>query len=93
MSESEYKTLIEYQQKGLIELKRLVSVGQQMTKLMASIDESLKQGDLQNELRDFRSDFRPELKRSHAVRQKMEKDDQRKKSLDRIFAKSTLSTG
>ena len=59
MSESEYKTLIEYQQKGLIELKRLVSVGQQMTKLMASIDESLKQGDLQNELRDFRSDFRP----------------------------------
>ena len=93
MSDSEYKTLIEYQQKGLIELKRLVSIGQQMTKLMASIDESLKQGDLQDELRDFRSDFRPELKRSHAVRQKMEKDEKRKKSLDRIFAKSTLSTG
>ena len=93
MSESEYKTLIEYQQKGLIELKRLVSVGQQMTKLMASIDESLKQGDLQNELRDFRSDFRPELKRSSAVRQKLERDEKRKKDLKRIFAKSAVTTG
>ena len=82
----------EYQQKALIELKRLVSICEQIRKDTSSIDQSLKQGDLQNELRDFRSDFRPELERSHAVRQKMEKDEKEMKSLDRLFARSTLRT-
>ncbi len=82
----------EFEVKALVELKRLVSIGQQMTKIMGSIDQSLKDGDLQNELRDFRTDFRPELKRSSAVRQKMERDEKRKNNLKRIFADSAVKT-
>ena len=83
----------EFEQKALIELKRIVSILSQVQKDTSSIDQSLKDGDLQNELRDFRSDFRPELKRSSAVRQKMERDEKRKKDLKRIFAKSAVTTG
>ena len=83
----------EFEQKALIELKRIVSILSQVQKDTSSIDQSLKDGDLQNELRDFRSDFRPELKRSSAVRQKLERDEKRKKDLKRIFAKSAVTTG
>ena len=83
----------EFEQKALIELKRIVSILSQVQKDTSSIDQSLKDGDLQNELRDFRSDFRPELKRSSVVRQKLERDEKRKKDLQRIFAKSAVTTG
>ena len=83
----------EFEQKALIELKRIVSILSQVQKDTSSIDQSLKDGDLQNELRDFRSDFRPELKRSSAVRQKLERDEKRKNDLKRIFAKSAVTTG
>ena len=83
----------EFEQKALIELKRIVSILSQVQKDTSSIDQSLKDGDLQNELRDFRSDFRPELKRSSVGRQKLERDEKRKKDLKRIFAKSAVTTG
>ena len=83
----------EFEQKALIELKRIVSILSKVQKDTSSIDQSLKDGDLQNELRDFRSDFRPELKRSSAVRQKLERDEKRKNDLKRIFAKSAVTTG
>ena len=83
----------EFEQKALIELKRIVSILSQVQKNTSSIDQSLKDSDLQNELRDFRSDFRPELKRSSAVRQKLERDEKREKDLKRIFAKSAVTTG
>ena len=89
MSDYEQKQL----QQAVIQLKRLVSIGQEVTKYLASIDRSLSNGDLQDELRDFRSDFRPELKRSHAVRQKLEKAEKRKAALARVFEKSTVTTG
>ena len=69
----------EFEQKALIELKRIVSILSQVQKDTSSIDQSLKDGDLQNELRDFRSDFRLELKRSSAVRQKLERDEKKEK--------------
>ena len=57
------------------DLKRLVSLAQdhnvlldRQTAVLRDISQSLKHGDLVQEIHDLRSDFRPELKQSHAVR-------------------------
>ena len=65
------------------DLKRLVSLAQdhnvlldRQTAVLREISQSLKHGDLVREIHDLRSDFRPELKESHAVRLRKQADDE-----------------
>ena len=54
--------------KTVVELKKLVSICSRMATALEHIDKSLSQGDLQQEMRYFLRQFKPELTESHALR-------------------------